>query len=121
VWDLETGTELLSLSGHGATVWGIAFTPDGKRIATGSNDETVRIWDAMTGEELLVLPLPALSLQVLFSPDQTRLVVQGLCCTKVYLTQIEDLLALAKSRVTRSLTREECQRFLHMEVCPSTP
>jgi WD40 repeat protein len=121
VWDLETFRELYTLSGHGASVWGIGFGPDGKYIATGSNDLTLRLWDAMTGEELLTLPIPAPSFQVLFTPDQTRLVVQSPSGTNVYLPRIEDLLALAKSRVTRSLTAEECQKFLHTEVCPAEP
>jgi WD40 repeat protein len=119
VWDLETGEELYTLSGPGASVWGIAFSPDGKLIATGSNDLTLRLWDAMTGEELLTLPIPDPSFQLFFTPDQTRLVVQTLSETHVYLTQVEDLLALAKSRVSRALTTEECQTYLHVEACPT--
>jgi hypothetical protein len=34
---------------------------------------------------------------------------------------IEDVLQLAKSRVTRSLTTEECQQYLHVDVCPTSP
>ena len=34
---------------------------------------------------------------------------------------IEDLFALAKSRVTRSLRTEECQQYLHLEACPTEP
>jgi hypothetical protein len=75
----------------------------------------------MTGEELLVLPIPDASFQVFFSPDQTLLVAQTISGTNVYLLRIEDLFALAKSRVTRSLTTEECQQYLHMEQCPAEP
>jgi WD40 repeat protein len=122
VWDLKTGEELYTLSGPSASVWGIAFSPDGKLIATGSNDLTLRLWDAMTGEELLTLPIPGNSLQLFFTPDQTRLVVQTPSSgTHVYLSQIEDLLALAKSRVSRTLTTEECQKYLHVEECPTMP
>jgi WD40 repeat protein len=121
VWDLETGEELYTLPGHDATPWAIAFSPDGKLIATGGNDRTLRLWDATTGEELLTLPLSAESFQVLFSPDQTRLVVQTLSNTNVFLPRIEDLFALAKSRVSRSLTTEECQTYLHLDACPAVP
>ena len=37
---------------------------------------------------------------------------------RVYLLQIEDLLDLAQTRVIRSLTTDECQKYLHMERCP---
>ena len=38
--------------GHGDPVWSAAYSPDGKRIVTASGDQTARIWDAATGEEL---------------------------------------------------------------------
>jgi len=125
VWDLDTREELLTLSGHGASVWGIGFSPDGKYIATGSNDLTLRLWDSTTGEELLAIPIPGSAFQVFFNHDQTLLVAQNPSGNpsgmNVYLLRIEDLFALAKSRVTRSLTTEECQQYLHVEQCPSTP
>jgi WD40 repeat protein len=121
VWDLETRKELYTLSGPVASVWGIVFSPDGKFIATGNNYQTLRLWDAITGEELLTLPIPAPSFQLFFTPDQTRLVVQTPGATHVYLPQIEDLLALAKSRVSRTLTTEECQKYLHVDECPAEP
>jgi WD40 repeat protein len=50
------GDELVCrLVGHTGHVFSVAFSPDGSRIATGSNDTTVCIWDAQTGERLLVL------------------------------------------------------------------
>ncbi len=55
---------------------------------------------------------------VVFSPDGTRLISSGQDGTvRVYLLPIDELTALAKSRVTRSLTDEECQQYLHIEVC----
>src|SRR5262249_58774041 len=40
---------------HNDAVWSVAFSPDGKRLATGSNDHTVKLWDAVVGQELLTL------------------------------------------------------------------
>jgi len=37
----------------------------------------------------------------------------------VYELNIEDLIALAKSRLTRELTQNECQKYLHVEACPA--
>jgi WD40 repeat protein len=44
IWDALTGQELHRISGHADSVSCIAFSPDGKHMATGSWDRTVRIW-----------------------------------------------------------------------------
>ena len=41
--------------GHEDQVVSVAFSPDGSRIASGSRDNTVRLWDASSGQELRVL------------------------------------------------------------------
>jgi eukaryotic-like serine/threonine-protein kinase len=71
VWDAETGQKLLALEGaHGP----LAFSPDGKRIATGAIDKTVRIWDATTGQQVLALSGHAGQvLSVAFSRDGKRI------------------------------------------------
>ena len=46
-----------SLRGHEAQVFCLAFSPDGRRSATGSLDKSIRLWDAEKGD--LVLPLQA--------------------------------------------------------------
>lgn len=44
-----------TLTGHAKTIDRIAFTPDGKLVATSSEDHTIRIWDAYTGELKAIL------------------------------------------------------------------
>ena len=51
VWDAQTGQELVSLKGHTGGVTSVAFSPDGKRVASVC-DDAVKVWDAQTGEEL---------------------------------------------------------------------
>jgi WD40 repeat protein len=46
LWDLRTGQRLLKLDAHSSWVLTVAFSPDGKRLATGSLDNTIRIREA---------------------------------------------------------------------------
>jgi WD40 repeat protein len=46
VYDLESGRELAKYEGHTGAVTGVTYFPDGKRIASASDDGTVRIWPA---------------------------------------------------------------------------
>lgn len=52
VFETETGKEILTLTGHTKRIRAVDVSPDGKTIATGSWDSTVRFWNAVTGEEL---------------------------------------------------------------------
>lgn len=45
LWELETGAELRRLSGHAGTVSALAFSPDGKLLASGSSDRTIKLWN----------------------------------------------------------------------------
>jgi WD40 repeat protein len=55
VVDAATGKEVITFKGHKEPVYGIAFSPDGKRIASAGGDPKIRIWDSTSGEELLAL------------------------------------------------------------------
>jgi WD40 repeat protein len=65
-----------TLRGHVGEVWGVAVSPDGRRLATGSYDGTARVWDSGSGEQLLVMGAGCPVFDVTFSPDG-RLLAAG--------------------------------------------
>jgi hypothetical protein len=63
------GAERQKLEGHDGSVSAVAFSPDGKTVASGSWDKTVRLWDAATGEERQKLEAYGTVSKVAFSSD----------------------------------------------------
>jgi WD40 repeat protein len=62
------------LTGHEKSVKSAAFSPDGRRIVTASQDKTARLWDVETGKPISILQSPNVVLDAKFSPDGTRVV-----------------------------------------------
>jgi WD40 repeat protein len=64
------GREVRIFSGHAGFVESVAFTPDGLRLASGSYDKTIKLWETATGRELKTLTGHAGEVRSLaFSPD----------------------------------------------------
>jgi WD40 repeat protein len=78
LWDLATGAERASLSGHQNFVSALAFAPDGCTLATTSFDGIVKLWDVAAGRERasLAVPLPR-SLSTVLAPDGQTLALLG--------------------------------------------
>jgi WD40 repeat protein len=72
-WELKQ-----TLEGHSDEVNSIAFSPDGKTLASGSDDKTVKLWDAQTGALKQTLEQDDGPLSVAFSPDGKTLASAGL-------------------------------------------
>ncbi|MFO1501293.1 MAG: protein kinase [Verrucomicrobiota bacterium] len=69
-WQQQAHLDLFTFRGHAAAVRSVAFSPDGRRLVTVSDDQTVKVWEADTGRELP--PLRGHTNQVtsaVFSPD----------------------------------------------------
>ena len=74
LWDVGTSRMVRPIGGHHDTITCLSFAPDGKTLVSGSEDGTARLWEAMTGREILCFekhegPLAA----VAYSPGSARI------------------------------------------------
>ena len=101
----------------------LAFSADGKWLAIGSGDNTARVWEVATGKETYSLPgsvggVVGVAFNPVYGGDQLA-VASADGIVRLFVLKIDDLMELAKRRLTRTLTLEECQKYLHMEQCPA--
>lgn len=78
LWDLSNGKLTATLSGHLAGIWSLGLSPNGKMIASGSEDKTVKLWNLETRELICTLAKRADPIHsVAFSPDGKILACGG--------------------------------------------
>ena len=120
---LSSGQEMVTLVGHDDSVESVAWSLDGKRLATGSLDKTVRVWDVVGGQQLLTLrghQGPVMG--VAWSPDGKRLATaSGDETVLIYAMDPHELIKLARRRVARDFTAAECEGYFQSAKCPPLP
>jgi WD40 repeat protein len=120
-----SGREVTHVS-HEDNVNTIAFSPDGKYLATASRDKTARVWDLSTGSEVGRITHEDNVVAVAFSPDGKYLATASNDKTaQVQLWRREDLIAEACARLAYNLWQGEWEQYLpgepYHKTCPNLP
>jgi WD40 repeat protein len=111
---------LAKLENHAGALYAIGFSPDSKLLATAGADLTTRLWNTETRQETLALYGHTDRVYALqFGTDSQTLMTAGRDHTiRGYALDPNKLVTLATSRISRSLTPQECQVYLGLNPCP---
>jgi WD40 repeat protein len=119
-WDRRTGEQLFQLGGEDAPFEDVEVSPDGTLVAAAVSDGTVKLWDLETRRRRLTLHGHSLKpTSVDFSPDG-RLIASASPdgTAALHLLPLDEFVDVARSRVTRPLTDDECAQYLRVTPCP---
>jgi uncharacterized caspase-like protein len=77
LWDAASGRELRTLTVNTAGIRAMAFSPDGRLLASGGDDAVVKLWDTATGREIATLKGHSLGVKAVAFSDDGKLLVSG--------------------------------------------
>jgi WD40 repeat protein len=119
VFDTKGWTVLWQVDAHDGGVFHLDFSPNSRSIVTTGPDGFVRLWDARDGSLLQAISMGEDYGKAIAFTDDRHVVVGTLNGLVAGLTfDIDELVRIGRSRVTRTLTDQECRTYLHLDTCP---
>ena len=119
IWNLEDPYEFTQLKEHGAPIWDVAITPDGKKVIAASADNTLKVSDLEEKRELFTLPGPGhhrSATAITFTPNG-RFALSGAPLEEIKIWDLVERKEIASFHgndpwVTHFIMTHEGQRFI---------
>jgi len=117
VWDSTTGEERVMMASAGGAAE-TALWADSETIVSSHTDGKVRVWDVTSGRLLAEIGDAGVAPFIAVSSDGRRLFTSAEGESMVWTLDVEELLAMAAAKVSRTFTTAECQRY-GIDPCPT--
>ena len=77
LWNVQSGRLVRTIRGHEGALFGISFSPDGRRLVTAGWDRWLKLWDIATGRETLSIKTDVGYYDAIFDPSGERIATSG--------------------------------------------
>jgi WD40 repeat protein len=118
IWDASSYELVATLTNSPALIRNLSFSPDGTRLVSAGFDGALRVWDTATWDEQQRIDTPNPLVNAWFVDDETITSIDQTGMARTWTLDLDELIAIATSPLTRELTDAECRQYLQLDVCP---